>query len=407
MAGRYRAPVSINVLIVAILLGGLAAGRLAEWVRLPSVLGMTLFGVALGLGAAGSVPAWFSELDPFLKSFALIVILLRAGLGISRASLNRAGRAALLMAFVPAIAEGLVLTAGFHLVMGFPWATAGLTAFMIAAVSPAVVVPSMLDLRERGLGARSGVVTLILAGASVDDVVAITIFTLFLGIAVGGTGSGTTSALIARGVAEVPLSIALGIASGVIIGLALSAFFRRHHERIRATEKAIILVGIAVLLVDVGATIHIAALLGVMTVGFVLLERNERVAHELALKLSKVWVFAQIILFVLIGMAVDPGVAVAAGPRALALIALGLVGRSLGVLLSLIGSHFTRRERLFCVVAYLPKATVQAALGGVALARGVPEGETILAIAVLAIITTAPLGLIGIRYAAPRLLSAS
>jgi NhaP-type Na+/H+ or K+/H+ antiporter len=281
---------------------------------------------------------------------------------------------------------------------------------MLAAVSPAVVVPSMLELKQRGFGSRNGVVTIVLAGASVDDVVAITLFTLFLGFALPGAGGGVSgigaagAGAVFEALAVIPLSIIGGLGVGLMIGWGLSWYFARHHERIRATEKTLVLLSVAILLVQVGEWIHIGTLLGVMTMGFVLLERNERAAHELAAKLGKIWVFAQIILFVLIGMSVDPILALQAGPKALALLAGGLLFRSAGVLLSTMGSPLSWGERFFCVIAYLPKATVQAALGGVALARGVPEGGVILAIAVLSIIVTAPIGLLGIRSAAPRLL---
>ena len=186
--------------------------------------------------------------------------------------------------------------------------------------------------------------------------------------------------------------------------MLLVTWFRRHYEKIRATEKTLILLTAALLLVEVGGRLQVAALLGVMTLGFLLLERAEHVAHELSHKLARIWVFAQIVLFVLIGFSVDPAVAIAAGLRGLAVLAIGLAFRSLGVVLATAGSPLSRKERIFCMIAYLPKATVQAALGGVALSRGIPEGEVILALAVLSIVVTAPLGLILIRSLAPRLL---
>lgn len=282
---------------------------------------------------------------------------------------------------------------------GFSWQVAGLTAFMLAAVSPAVVVPAMLDLKERGLGQRHGVITAILAGASVDDVFAITLFTAFLGLATSGGGE----PLAALG--QLPLVLLGGIASGALLGLALSAWFRARHESIRATEKAILLVASAVFLLQVGHWMQLAALLGVMTAGLIILEKAELQAHELSQKLAKVWVAAQIGLFVIIGMSTDVSIALEAGPPALLALTLGLIARSLGVLLATVPSQMTRQERLFCVIAYWPKATVQAALGGVALGAGIAEGKLILALAVLSILITAPLGLIGINLSSRRLLS--
>ncbi|MBU0954630.1 MAG: cation:proton antiporter, partial [Spirochaetes bacterium] len=313
--------------------------------------------------------------------------------------------------------EGFALTALLMWLLDFSFFTAGLTAFMLAAVSPAVVVPSMLDLRSRGLGQRNGIITVILAGASVDDVFAITMFTVFLGLAEGAAvpvlageaglgvsaaaaaGPGTLGTLLG-----LPLALFGGLAIGLLLGLVLAWWFKKHHESIRATEKMLLLLASALFLVQIGNWFHLAALLGVMAVGFVLLEKAETVAHELAAKLGKIWIFAQILLFVIIGLSLELPALQAVGGKALLALALGLAARSFGVLLATWPSAMSLKERWFCVIAYLPKATVQAALGGVALAAGLPEGRLILAIAVLAIVVTAPLGLIGIRLGARYLL---
>ena len=389
---------SLNVLIVLILIGGWFSGRLIARLGLPSVLGMIFWGIAIGVVGGGYTPPALDEISPFLKSLALIVILLRAGLGIRRSTLEKVGKVALLMSFLPCLFEGGALILLFRFFMGFPWFTAGVTAFLLAAVSPAVVVPSMLAMKDRGLGAEKDVPTIILAGASLDDVFAITLFSIFLGLA-GGRDVSPTLALL-----QIPLSIVGGIIPGIGAGLFLTWFFRRHHEKVRATEKTLLLLGTAILLVDIGNWIHTAALLGVMTTGFILLEKAENVAHELAVKLNKAWVFAEIVLFVLIGISVDVRVAVKAGLTGLLIIAGGLVFRSLGVWLATMGSSLNRKERLFCVISYLPKATVQAAMGSVPLAASIPQGELILALAVLSIVFTAPLGLIGIRRLGPLLL---
>ncbi|MFO8041931.1 MAG: cation:proton antiporter [Alkalispirochaeta sp.] len=388
----------LNIAVVLLLGGGWAFGRLARRMALPGVLGMVVWGILMGRAFGDLLPPTLFAVAPFLTSFALIVILLRAGLGINRTTLAATGRTAGLMAFIPGIMEGAVLTPTFRLLFGFPWPVAALTAFMIAAVSPAVVVPSMLYLKDNGYGSANEVPTIILAGASVDDVVAIAVFTFFLQTAISGPAD-MTNAILA-----IPLSLILGVVPGLIGGYLLVRFFRRHYESIRATEKALIVLMLAVLLVQVGDWVHSASLLGVMTVGFILLEYEERVAHEIAAKLGKVWVIAEIILFVLIGISVDPAVAMGAGLRGALAIAVGIVARSVGVWLATIKSPLSPAERLFCVIAYVPKATVQAALGGVALSRGIAGGEEILALAVLAIVLTAPLGLIGINLLGPRLL---
>ncbi|MFP4378360.1 MAG: cation:proton antiporter [Spirochaetales bacterium] len=393
----------IAVAFAILLIGPWLFGRATAAVRLPSILGMLLFGIlygALSGGIASIVPALPSEisnLSAFLKRAALIVILLRAGLGIQRATLARVGASAVRMAIVPCLIETAIATAAFVRLFEFDLLTALLGGSILAAVSPAVVVPSMLELKERGYGALP---TLILAGASVDDAVAITIFTAALGIATGGSVS-VTSVVI-----SFPIAIAAGLALGAALGFLGAWFFTRTFEQIRATEKALLLVVVSLLIVELGDVLPVAALLAVMTVGFVLLERAEQVAHELADKLAKVWVPAELLLFVLIGLAVDLPTAAGAGLRGLAVIGLGLLGRSIGVLISVVPDRgLNRNERLFALIAYIPKATVQAALGAIPLSLGIPGGQEILAVAVLAIAVTAPLGLFLIRWLGPRLLA--
>ena len=385
----------LNLLFAIILGGGWIFSRLFSRMKLPPVMGMVVFGILCSLTIKPFSPQVIWELSPFLKSFALIVILLRAGLGINRKTLDRVGATALLMAFLPCLFEGITLTLLIKHFFGFDWYISGLTAFMLAAVSPAVIVPSMLDLKQKG---HNDVPTIIMAGASVDDVFAITFFSVFLGLAQSDAVN------IYRTVISVPLSIFAGVASGMLLGFFLLSFFKKRYHTIRATEKALIVLVFCTLLVQVGDLLQFAALLGIMTAGFILLEKNEKVAHELALKFSKIWIFAEIILFVLIGFSLEISAALDAGIRGLAVISAGLLARSFGVILATMFSTLGWKERLFGVISFLPKATVQAALGSVALAAGFPEGNTILAIAVLSIVFTAPLGLFGIRFFAPRLL---
>lgn len=389
---------SLNLVMVLILLGGWFSGRLFHALRLPPVLGMLVCGLLLGLLGDRVWPVGLVELEPFLKTFALVVILLRAGLGVRRRVLNQVGGTALALALIPFLLEAATLTLLLHGLWSFAWPVAALTACMLSAVSPAVVVPAMLDLSEKGYGERNQVPTLVLAGASVDDVAAITLFSLFSRMAVDPSASWTQSLW------ELPRALVLGIVPGVAVGLLLAWGFRRHRHQVRATEQTLILLMTGLLLVRAGDLLHSAALLGVMTAGFLLLERAEPVARELAAKLARIWIFAEIILFVLIGMRVDPRLALETGPAAAGLLALGLMARSLGVWLATSRSPLEQRERLFCVLAYLPKATVQAALGGVALSLGLAGGEQILALAVLSILLTAPLGLLAIRFGGPRLL---
>ncbi len=389
---------TFNVTIVLILLGGWFFGRLFGRLHLPAVLGMLVCGLLIGTLGPREWPAGLVELEPFLKTFALIVILLRAGLGIRRSTLNRVGVVAGRMAVIPCLLEGVTVMIATRFIFDLPWTVATLTGFMLAAVSPAVVVPAMLNLNRQGYGRRNEVPTAILAGASVDDVLAITVFALFLRMA------GTGEFVMSEALLGAPVALVVGILPGLVGGYLLAAWFRKRHRDVRATEKVLIVLMISVLLVQAGDWLHSAALLGIMTMGFILLERAEHVAHEIAAKLAKIWVFAEIILFVLIGMAVDLRVAWEAGPMALLVIFLGMLARSTGVWIATWRSIFNTKERLFCILAYLPKATVQAALGSVPLAMGLPGGEIILAMAVLAIAVTAPIGLIGIRVGGPRLL---
>jgi NhaP-type Na+/H+ or K+/H+ antiporter len=393
----------LAVAFAIIIIGPWLFGRASTAVRLPAILGMLVFGIAYAALSGGVVdllpplPGEIDGISGLMKSTALIVILLRAGLGIRKASLSAVGASAFRMAVIPCLAETATAALGFLWLFGFDPLTAVVGASILAAVSPAVVVPSMLHLKERGY---TEVPTLVLAGASVDDAVAITIFTASVGLLAGG------SATLGNVLVSFPLAIANGLLVGVGLGFFMAWFFTRTFAHIRATEKALLLVVAGLLLVELETVVPVAGLLGGMTVGFILLERAEPVAHEMASKLAKLWVPAEIFLFVLIGLAVDLPAAWEAGGRGLAVIAIGLVGRSAGVLVSVLPDRsLNPRERLFALVAYIPKATVQAALGAIPLSLGIPGGREILSVAVLAIVVTAPLGLVLIRALGPKLLA--
>ncbi|MEM6570157.1 MAG: cation:proton antiporter [Planctomycetota bacterium] len=399
----------VALLVLFALVGNLAFGRLG----LPGILGMIATGVVLG-------PAGLDLIEPGILTFleetktaALIVILVRAGLGISKTTLNRIGGPAIRMSFVPGLVEGSVVTAAAYTLLDLPFLESGMLGFIIAAVSPAVVVPTMLDLKERGFGERKEVPTLVLAGASVDDVVAITVFGVFAGLASGGD-AGIGHLLVA-----VPSGVLLGALIGAALGFLLLALYRA--VRMKDATRAIVLMIVAVVFYDVAElpavkeVVPIAALLGIMAIGFVILERDSALAHDLSSTFGGIWVLAEMLLFVYIGTevkldALDAGL-VGVG---LLILAVGLTARSIGVWIALAGSELTTRERLFCVIAYWPKATVQAAMGAVPLSMVLEgrmttmteeSGEVILAMAVLAIVVTAPLGAIGIKFAGPRLLT--
>ncbi len=381
----------------------LVVALLANWictkVKLPGLLGMLLTGIALGPYCLKFISPELMKISGELRNAALIVILIRAGLGISKKTLNKVGGPALRMSCIPGIIEGAVIIFVAHFLLSLPWMEAGMLGFIIAAVSPAVVVPQMLDLKEKRFGENKEVPTLILAGASLDDVFAITIFYVFLNM---GTGGGKNE--IIKEIVKVPVSILLGVAVGAAIGFLLLLLFKKFH--MRDTKKVIIFMVAAVIFhgLEHDYQLWVASLLGIMTIGFVMLEKNDDLANRMASKFNKIWVLAEILLFVLIGAQVNISVVGNAGLAGLAIIGAGLVGRSIGVMISLIASDLNKHERLFCIFAYFPKATVQAAIGAVPLSYGIASGDVILAIAVLSIIVTAPLGAILIRATGPMLL---
>jgi NhaP-type Na+/H+ or K+/H+ antiporter len=387
--------------LAVIMILGLLFNKLFERLKLPGLLGMLILGVILGpYGLDWLFKDFLLSEDVIrmssdFRKIALIVILLRAGFGIKKETLEKVGIPALKLSCIPGVLEGFaVLGLGMYF-LNLSFVEAGMLGFIIAAVSPAVVVPSMLKLVEKGKGAAKGIPTMILAGASIDDVIAITIFSTFLGMYGGG------KVHLGRQLLNIPISIILGGLIGAGIGFVLVGFFRKYH--LRDTKKVLIILSIAILFnafEEVMAEhLPVASLLGVMTIGFIILESYPELAKRLSLKFNKIWVFAEVLLFVLVGAQVNVGVAFHTGLVGLIIVAGGLVARSIGVMISLLGTDLNQKERLFCVIAYTPKATVQAAIGAVPLAAGVASGEVILAMAVLAIMVTAPLGAIGIKVA--------
>ncbi|MGH4052187.1 MAG: cation:proton antiporter [Clostridium sp.] len=389
---------AISLAIIIIL--GLLCNQLFEKLKLPGLLGMLILGVILGPYVLNIISPEILTISPDLRKIALIIILLRAGLGIKRDTLNKVGVPAMKMSCVPGILEGFTIMFVASYMLGMSKIEAGMLGFIIAAVSPAVVVPLMLNFISKGMGEKKGIPTIILAGASIDDVFAITIFSTFLGL------YGGSNVNIPMKILDIPISILVGIGIGAICGIVLTMVFKKYH--MRDTKKTLILIAVAIILTGIEDIlkdiIPIASLLGVMTIGFILLEKYAKVANRMSLKLNKVWVIAEILLFVLVGAQVNIHVAAKSGFLGIIIIMLGLLARSIGVLISLGGTNLNAKERLFCVISYIPKATVQAAMGAVPLAAGVKSGEVILAIAVLSIIVTAPLGAIGIKIAGEKLL---
>ncbi len=389
--------------IALILLSGLLADYLFRQIRLPGLLGMLLVGIVTGPYVLDILDPALMEVSADFRLIALIVILLRAGLETRRDTLNRVGKTVLVMSTLPAVAEGVAVMLIAPALLGITTLEAAILGSILAAVSPAVVVPYMIRYIEERRGTQKGIPTMILAASSVDDVFVIVVFSALMGMYAGAAGSVWLKLL------EVPVAIGLGIIVGGFTGYALHRVFQRFGPR--ATKKTMIVIGVALFLVWLEELLKpiapLSALLGIMTVGFVLLELREPVAHQISQKLAKVWVMAEILLFVLVGAQVNIHVAWEAGAAGLVVIALGLVARSAGTWLSVQGAGFNLKEQMFCIVAYIPKATVQAAIGAIPLAAGVPGGEVILAVAVLSIIVTAPLGAVAIEATGKRWLEKS
>ncbi len=380
---------------------------------LPGLLGMITAGILLGPSLLNFISPELTELLSEFKTVALIVILIRAGLGINKKTLKKVGAPAIRMSFIPGILEGTTILFVAHFLFGFSYIEAGMLGFIIAAVSPAVVVPTMLELKDKGYGQKKEVPTLVLAGASLDDVFAITIFGVFVSLA------GGESVHYGRLLLQVPGGILAGALLGLAIGFGLIWFFKKFH--IRDTKKVIILMIVAILfneiveLPSLKAILPIAGLLGIMAIGYIMLEKYGKLANRLSAKFNKVWVLAEVLLFVYIGSQVQlhqiNGAIIGKG---LLLLFVGLVLRSAGVLLSLIKSPLSLKEKIFSVIAYWPKATVQAAIGAVPLSlvlsgkagsMTAETGQSILALAVLSIVVTAPIGAIGIKVFGPKLLT--
>lgn len=381
--------------LALIFLLGFLAGELCKKLHLPALIGMLAVGIAIGPHALGLIDGSVLDISAQLRKIALVIILMRAGLSLNLADLKRVGRPAVLMCFVPACTEMLATALLAPLLLGISFTEALLLGSVIAAVSPAVIVPKMLKLMEEGRGRTNSIPQIILAGASLDDVFVIVMFSVFSSL----VQSGNFNAL---DLARIPLSIILGAAAGVIIGYLLGKLMKFIH--IRDTAKLLILVSISFLLCAAedgfGIIVPFSSLVAVTVSGITIKKVRPEASQRLSAKLGKIWVAAEIMLFVLVGAAVDINYAVSAGISAVILIFAVLLFRIAGVAVCLIKTKIPFKQRLFCCLAYLPKATVQAAIGGVPMALGLACGNTVLTVAVLSIIITAPLGafLIDITY---------
>ena len=386
--------------ISLILILGMFMGWICKKIKLPSLLGMLITGIVLGPYGLNLLDGSILGISADLRKIALIIILTRAGLGLDVSGLKKIGRPAVLMCFVPASFEliGMILLA--PKLMGLTTLEAAIMGAVLAAVSPAVVVPRMVKLMDEGYGVKEGIPQLILAGASVDDVYVIVLFSTFVGM-MQGEGASVLKFV------NIPISIFLGIAIGLLLGVLLAYFFKKVH--IRDTSKMLIILSISFLLVvledKMTTAITFSALIAIMFIGVGLQKKREVVAKRLSAKYGKLWVAAEVFLFVLVGATVNISYLGKVGVRALIVIICALAFRMLGVFICLLGTNLKRKERLFTMMAYTPKATVQAAIGGIPLALGFACGDTVLTVAVLAIVITAPLGAFAIDLSYKKWLS--
>jgi len=377
--------------LALIIIVGFTLSGIFNRIRIPGIIAMIITGILLGPYVLDCISQDILNISPDLREIALIVILLKAGLTLDLKDLKKVGRPALLLSFVPATLEILTIVILAPLLFGIPILEAAILGTVIAAVSPAVIVPRMIFLIQHNYGKEKNIPQMILAAASVDDIYVIILFTAFLGM-YQGQGFSVLSLI------SVPISIVLGLLLGLICGLFLIWFFKKVH--IRDTIKVMIILSVSFLLVSLEdlltGYIQISGLLAVMSLGVTMLKFYGILAERLMGKFSKIWVGAELLLFVLVGAAVDISYIGNAGLLSFVLVLTALLFRIIGVNISLIKTDLNKKEKAFCSISYLPKATVQAAIGAVPLAMGVPSGNLILTIAVLSIMITAPIGAVGI-----------
>lgn len=388
-----------------IFLVGLAMGAICQKLKMPRIIGMLVTGIVLGPYVLDFLDPSILSISSELRKLALIIILLKAGLSLDLNDLKKAGRPAILMSFVPATCEiaGYILFA--PLLLGINRIEAAVMGAVLGAVSPAVVIPRMVMLMEEKYGTKKAIPQMIMAGASCDDIFVIVLFTTFLSMAQGGSAD-------ILDFVNIPVSIVLGILLGAVTGYGLYLFFETsyaHKHCVRNSTKVIIVLGFSMLLVSVEGwlegKVSVSGLLAVVSMACVIkIKSTAFVSKRLSEKFGKLWIAAEVVLFVLVGAAVDIRYTLSAGIAAVFMIFIALIFRTAGVLICTIKTKLNMKERIFCVIAYLPKATVQAAIGSVPLAAGLACGKIILSVAVLAIIITAPLGALGIDNTYKKLL---
>ena len=391
--------------LALIFLVGLSAAAICGYLHLPRIIGMLFTGIILGPHVLGLLDDKILSISSELRQIALIIILLKAGLSLNLADLKKVGRPAVMMAFVPASVEICVYLLCAPMILAITRIESAVMGAVLAAVSPAVVVPRMVQLMENGYGTEKSIPQMILAGASCDDIFVIVLFSTFAGIAQGGTADFTQFL-------NIPVSIVLGILLGAAVGYLLSLFFETAYAKehyVRNSMKVIVVLGLSFLLMAVETWakpyVSVSGLLAVVSMACVLkMKCPKSVSGRLSEKFGKLWIAAEVVLFVMVGAAVDIRYTATAGGAAVVMILLALIFRAAGVCVCMAGTALNKKERLFTVIAYLPKATVQAAIGSVPMAMGLSCGQIVLSVAVLAILITAPLGAIGMDMTYRRLL---
>ncbi len=386
--------------IALIFLLGLSLGKVFNQLKLPSLLGMILTGMILSPYALDLLDPTILDISAELRQVALVIILTRAGLSLDIGDLKKVGRPAIMMCFIPATFEILGVLLIAPKLLGMTLLEAAIVGSVIAAVSPAVVVPRMIRLMEEGYGANKSIPQLVMAGASVDDVFVIVLFTAFTSLAAGGE-------IDVQSFVQIPVSIVLGIGLGIIVGLGLVFFFRKFH--MRDSVKILIILSVSFLILEfenqIEEVVAVSGLLAIMSMGITVKQRYDILASRLSVKYNKLWVAAEVMLFVLVGATVDLSYIKQAGVVAICVVLGALVFRMAGVFTCMIKTPLNTKERLFCMVSYTPKATVQAAIGSIPLAMGLACGQQVLTVAVLAIVITAPFGAICIDQLYDKLLT--
>ena len=403
---KKEGEISMLTSLSFIFLVGLAMGAICQKLKLPRIIGMLATGIVLGPYVLDLLDPSILSISADLRKMALIIILLKAGLSLNLDDLKKVGRPAIMMSFVPASFEIIGYLLFAPAILGITRVEAAVMGSVLAAVSPAVVVPRMVQLMETKYGTEKAITQMIMAGASCDDIFVIVLFTTFLSMAQGGSAD-------IKAFANIPVSIILGIILGAIVGYLLYLFFETAYAKkhyVRNSMKVIIVLGFSFLLIAIEGRLEgkiaVSGLLAVVSMACVLkMKCTAFVSKRLSEKFGKLWLAAEVILFVLVGAAVDIRYTLDAGLAAVAMIFIALIFRSFGVLLCTVKTDLSAKERVFCVIAYLPKATVQAAIGSVPFAAGLPCGKIVLSVAVMAIIITAPLGAFGMDFSYKKFLT--